>query len=273
VVPQEPAPPPPVDEKKYAWLHESGLEFPKSTQRLRERFPPPDGFTRRALPEGSFGAWLRDLPLAAPDTPVLTYDKKILHPASDPRIASVIAIDIGKGDLQQCADAVMRFHAEWKWSRGERDMSYRAAAGSMLPFERWARGERIVPSGNGFTWSPAAGHAGSTAHASFRKYLDAVFAWANTVSLERQAKPVVEADVRAGDFFILPGNPGHSVLVLEVVERGKERLALLGQSYMPAQSPQVLALEKKAWFSLDPTKDVTTPFWRPFPWSSLRRLD
>jgi hypothetical protein len=204
---------------------------------------------------------------------VRTFTGALLLPADDPRIASVIAIDVGKADLQQCADAVMRFHAEWKWSRGERDMSYRAAAGTMLPFERWARGERITPRGMDITWTPGAGRAGSEDHASFRKFLDAVFAWANTVSLAKQAKPVDPGDARPGDFFILPGNPGHSVLILDMARRGSERIALLGQSYMPAQSPQVLSIEKKAWFSLDAGRDVTTPFWRPFPWSSLRRLD
>lgn len=205
---------------------------------------------------------------------MLTFAGKVLHEANDPRIASVIAIDIGKADLQQCADAVMRFHAEWKWSRGERDMTYRAAAGTMLPFERWARGERITPRGMDIAWTPGAGRAGSDDHRSFRKYLDSVFAWANTVSLEKQARLVPSpAEARPGDFFILPGNPGHAVLILDIVERGNERLALLGQSYMPAQSPQVLSIDGKAWFSLDATRDVTTPFWRPFPWSSLHRLD
>lgn len=254
----------------YPWLADASLE-PKPVDSLRARFSPPPGFTRVDAPPRSFAAWLRELPLAAPGTPVRAYDGRLLHPATDPRIAAVVALDVSKADLQQCADTVIRLHAEWRWSQGARDMSYRAAAGVPLPWSRWARGERIVPRGAGIQWVPGGKEVSD--HASFRKYLDAVFAWANTVSLEKQAKPVTPFELRAGDFFILPGNPGHVVLVLDVATQGDERVALLGQSFMPAQNAQVLRpSDGGPWFRLDPTKDVDTPFWKPFPWGSLRRL-
>ena len=53
-----------------------------------------------------------------------------------------------------------------------------------------------------------------------------------------------------------------------------EKVALLGQSFMPAQSFQVLRPSRdRTWFSLADEDGVQTPFWRRFPWSSLRRLD
>jgi hypothetical protein len=245
---------------------------PEPVDALSARFEAPDGFRRVELHAQSFGGWLRELPLAAAGTPVRAYSGVELLAASDHRIAAVAAIDVGKADLQQCADAVMRLHAEWTWSRGRRDMSYRAASGLALPFERWARGERIRSKGAAIEWVP--GGARVENHAGFRKYLDAVFAWANTVSLHKQARPVSASDVRPGDFFVLPGNPGHTVLVLDIAVRGKQKLALLGQSYMPAQSFQVLRpAPDRVWYELDPTRDVDTPFWKPFPWTSLRRLD
>ena len=134
------------------------------------------------------------------ETPVRAYDGRVLHAATDSRIAGVVALDVSPADLQQCADSVMRLHAEWLWSKGERNMSYRAAAGLALPWSRWSRGERIVPSGANIQWVPAGKPVSD--HAAFRKYLDAVFAWANTVSLEKQAKPVEPDQIRAGDFFI-----------------------------------------------------------------------
>ena len=278
----EPLPAPPIrasheprpaepkrDFTRYPWLGEAGVPEPVGS--LRERFEPPPGFTRLKLEAGSFGEWLSGLPMTAPGTPVRTWRGDILLPADDQRIAGVVALDIGKADLQQCADAVIRLHAEWSWMRGERNVSYRAASGLDLPFERWARGERIRVQGASIAW--AQGGRPVAHHAGFRKYLDTVFAWANTVSLAKQAKSVKEADVRPGDFFVLPGNPGHTVLVLDMAVSKKRRIALLGQSYMPAQSFQVLRPRAGAvWYELDPEQDVATPFWRPFPWSSLRRL-
>lgn len=256
--------------ESYPWLAD-GVE-PKPVTALSSRIAPPPGFTRIPVEPGSFGAFLRDLPLAAEGTPVRAYDGRTLHPANDPRIAGVIALDVSPSDLQQCADTVIRLNAEWRWSKGDRKMSYRAAAGIDLPWSRWAKGERIVPNGASISWAPSS--RASEDHASFRKYLDSVFAWANTVSLERQSKKLKPEELRAGDFFILPGNPGHVVLVLDVASRGEERVALLGQSFMPAQNAQVLRPpDGGTWFRLDPTKDVDTPFWKPFPWSSLRRLE
>jgi hypothetical protein len=261
---------PKASAERYPWLGGAGV--PEPVDSLSERFAPPDGFSRVQLAPSSFGEWLRDLPLTHPGAPVRRFDGSVLLPGDDRRIAAVTAIDIGKADLQQCADAVIRLHAEWAWSRGRRDMSYRAASGLWLPFERWARGERIRASGASIAWVP--GGSRSDGHASFRKYLDAVFAWANTVSLDKQAKRVEAAALRPGDFFILPGNPGHAVLVLDLARSNGRTLALLGQSYMPAQSFQVLRPSGGAvWFELDHEQDVRTPFWRPFPWTSLRRLD
>ncbi len=261
-----------VDRKAYGWLGGPDAHAPQPVDTLQARFPAPEGYRRVQLSAGSFGAWLRALPLAAQGTPVVSYSGKVLHPADDPRIAAVVAIDVGKADLQQCADAVIRMNAEWLWSRGRRDMSYRAASGTALPFSRWARGERVFAKGASIHWQAAARPAHD--HRTFRHYLDAVFAWANTVSVARQARSVKPADLAPGDFFIMPGNPGHAVLVLDVARDAQgQRVALLGQSYMPAQSFQVLRPHAHAvWFSMKLNEPVVTPFWEPFPWTTLKRL-
>ena len=255
----------------YAWLG-AALDAPSAVESLEQRFPAPPGFSRTKLEKGSFGAWLRGLPLAKKGTPVNTYRGNLLHAADDPRIAAVVAIDVGKSDLQQCADAVIRMHAEWSWQRGQRDMSYRAAAGIALPYSRYAEGQRVVPAGRSISWQPRG--RPTTDYAGFRKYLNSVFAWANTVSLARQAKTPEIADVRPGDFFILPGNPGHAVLVVDMVEKNGMKRVLLAQSFMPAQNVQILRpAPGEVWFKLDLEAPTKTPFWSPFPWSSLRRLD
>ncbi len=257
-------------EARYAWL-KGAKGVPEVVDTLPQRFPAPVGYKRIRHEPNSFAAFLRDLPLAPADTPVTSYKGRVIVPVGDPRVAGVVALDIGKADLQQCADAVMRLHGEWQWSQGGRNMSYRAAAGPSISYHRYARGDRLVAKGASLSWRT--GGQPSSDYAGFRRYVDSVFAWANTVSLEKQAKPVSHDELAPGDFFILPGNPGHTVLILDVATKGEKKLALLGQSFMPAQSFQILRpREGEVWFELDPDSDVDTPFWRPFPWTSLRRL-
>lgn len=272
---KSPAPAPsarPVDLEGFPWLADSKLRA-RVADDLEQRFAPPPGFTRVELGAGSFGAWLRRLPLEPPGTPVRSYAGGIIQPASSPSVAAVVALDVGDADLQQCADAVMRLHGEWRWSQGARDQSYRAASGLKLEFQRWARGERLVAKGASLSWVPR-GRAGAD-HGSFRQFMDAVFAWTNTVALARQAEPSSYSALRPGDFVVQGGNPGHSVLILDVARAADGRQqVLLGQSYMPAQSFHVLKRAGSAWFAIAPDQALQTPFWpKPFTWTQLRRLD
>ncbi len=254
----------------YPWLTDPSA--PAADGTLEARFPPPRGFARVPLPARSFGAWLRALPLAPPGTPVKSYLGRVVLPADHPNLAAVVAIDVGDADLQQCADSVIRLHAEWLYAQGRRDQSYRAASGAAMPFARWARGERMVPNGMGFAWKASARADGG--RAAFRRWLDGVFAFANTGSLARDAEPVAPDDLRPGDFVVQPGSPGHAVLVLDVARAGDRRALLLGQGFMPAQSFQVLRpAEGAAWFLVEPgATALETPFWRAFSWKALRRF-
>lgn len=266
-----PLPPVSAPALPYPWLADPGA--PVATDTLSERFAAPAGFERAPLAAGSFGAWLRGLPLAAAGTPVRSFRGAVVLPADHPSLAAVAALDVGAGDLQQCADSVIRLHAEWLFAQGRRDASYRAASGAAMPFDRWARGERMVPHGLGFTWSSSA--RADAGHASYRRWLDAVFNWANTGSLARDGEPVAPADLRPGNFVVQPGGPGHTVLVLDLARAPDGRRALLlGQGYMPAQSFHVLRPGRdSAWFIVEPGDSfLDTPFWAPFPWKTLHRF-
>jgi hypothetical protein len=256
----------------YPWLSDPAA--PPSAGILVERFGPPPGFARVELSPGGFGAWLRTLPLAPPGTPVRSFRGSVILPADHESLAAVVALDVGDGDLQQCADTVIRLHAEWLFAQGRRDASYRAASGAAMPFARWAKGERMVPEGLGFTWTRSA--RPDAGHASYRRWLDAVFAWANTGSLARDTEAVPLADLRPGDFVVQPGAPGHTVLVLDMALAPDGRRALLlGQGFMPAQSFHVLrpAGREGPWFIVEPgALALDTPFWAPFPWKTLHRF-
>jgi hypothetical protein len=249
---------------------------PTASDPLEQRFSPPAGFTRAAVDDASFGGFLRKLPLLPPGAKVVDFRGAPLYEdGHHPNIAAVVDIDIGKGDLQQCADSVIRLHAEWRYSIGEHDVRYRSVSGTSIPYQRYVGGERVVASGNGITFVRQSGPRRDE-HGLFRAYLDDVFGWASTRSLERDGAKVAFADLRAGDFFVMSGSPfGHAVLVLDVAKDGHGSTALLlGQGYMPAQSFHVLReTEQQAWFVVpDGATHVKTPFWQAFPIGSLRRL-
>ena len=276
---QRPAPVPTERKRNlaegYPWLDGTNSAVPAAVATLEERFPTEKGFTRVRLERHSFGAFLRNLPLAAPNTPVLSYRGDVIREGNHPNVAAVVAIDVGTRDLQQCADAVIRLHAEWRYAEGHRDHEYRSASGTKMSFGHYASGMRLRVDGNSLSFVHATRRHEPT-HALLREWLDDVFGWANTGALARDGKRVAIADLRPGDFFVLTGSPyGHAVLVLDMAVDAQGRKAiLLGQSFVPAQNVHVVrAHPSSAWFVVNEAEgSVTTPFWSPFPFDSLRRL-
>jgi len=268
---------PAPDAHRYRWLAADSLKFPAPVDSLEARFPPPPGYQRVSVQTGSFGEWLRDLPLAAPGTPVLNNSGDTVYPGDDPYVAAVIAIDVGAGDLQQSSDAVTRLHAEWLWANDKPDaISYRSASKLDMPFSRWAKGQRLLPSGPNVFWV-VKGKPKDPTYNDFRQYIDAVMLWSNSVSLAMRATHVSDpAQLTPGDFFLQSRGKGHALLVLDVAQKPTgERVALLGQALQsPAQSMHVMQLgHATAWFSMRPPNPVLTPRADEFSWADLSRIE
>jgi hypothetical protein len=262
------------DPKRYTWLEDkTSGEVPAAVDTLQSRFATPSGATRVAVEAGSFGEWLRNLPLAAPGTPSKNFKGDVVYPGDDQYLGAVIAIDIGKIDLQQSPDVVIRLHAEWLFSQGNKDITYRGATGLDMPLSKWARGERMDSQGASVFWVMKS-KPSEIDHAEFRRYLNAVFTWANSTSLAQQAEAIAADELRPGDFFVHLGSPGHALVVLDVARKPKgPPLALLGQALNPSENPFVLQLGKAtAWFSLRAPGPIITPHTKEFPWEGLRRL-
>ena len=265
------------DAHRYRWLGADNLKYPAPVDSLETRFPTPPGYQRVALGPGSFGEWLRSLPLAAAGTPVLSNSGDTVYAGDDPYVAAVIAIDVGAGDLQQSSDAIIRLHAEWLWANDKQEaISYRSASKLELPFSRWAKGQRLLPSGPNVFWV-VKGKPRDANYNDFRQYIDAVMLWSNNVSLATRASRVsAPAQLTAGDFFLQTRGKGHAILVLDVAQKPTgERVALLGQALQsPAQSMHVMRLgQATAWFSLRPPNPVLTPRGDEFSWADLERLE
>jgi Domain of unknown function (4846) len=265
------------DPKKYRWLGAENLKFPKPVDSLETRFPTPPGYQRVVNAAGSFGEWLRGLPLAAEDTPVVNNSGDTVFAAGDDYVAAVVAIDVGAGDLQQSSDAIVRLNAEWLWASDKPDaISYRSASKLDMPFSRWAKGQRLIASGPNVFWV-VKGKPKDPTYDDFRQYIDAVMLWTNSVSLATRATHVADPkDLAAGDFFLQTRGKGHAMLVLDVAEKPTgERVALLGQALQsPAQSFHVIRLGREtAWFSMRPPNPVLTRRSDEFSWDELERLE
>lgn len=235
-------------EPRYSWA-----QAPAGNGTLSERIPPPPGFQRVAAAPGSWAEWLRGLPLKRDGAPVMTFSgwpkwRQDVH-------AAVIDIDVGKRDLQQCADAIMRLRGEWLFASGrQKEIAFDATEGKPMRFS--AKKDQ--------------------AYSGFRKYMDYVFAYAGTYSLDHELKPSKVETMAIGDVFIKGGFPGHAVLVADMAENpatGEKRF-LLVQSYMPAQDIHVLknpaSKDGTPWYETGFGDELVTPEWT-FPRTAIKR--
>lgn len=210
--------------------------------------PVPEGFTRIPVPPNSFAAWLRKLPLRH-DRRVFLFDGR-LKPNQSAQYA-VLDLAIGRRDLQQCADVVMRLRAEY----------LRAVfPDSAFQFTDYA--------GRVYNWS------GPGDSVRFDRYLQQVFGACGSASLEKQLEPKKLRDMEPGDVFIQGGFPGHAVLVADcALDRSGRRIFLLLQGYQPAQDIHILQHpadpDLSPWFTAEDGQVLHTPEWR-FPPGSFR---
>jgi hypothetical protein len=223
-----------------------------------ERFNPPNGFERISVNNNSFGAFLRNLKLKPFGSSVLYYNNT---PKPNNNIyISVIAMDIDKQDLQQCADAIMRLKGEYLY----KEKLYQEIHFNLLSDEK----PRYF-----LDYSK-----GDTSYTIFRKYLRFIFANANTTSLYDELVPVDNIkNIKIGDIFIQKKKPyGHAIIVIDIAEDKKsgKKVYLLAQSYMPAQETQILVNPFDSsitpWYELN-NDPIYTPQWT-FYLKDLRRF-
>jgi len=243
-------------------------------QTLETRILPPGGFERIVTDDQSFAAYLRQLPLKPQGSLVALYngDHKPNHGIYD----AVVDLDIGKRDLHQCADAVMRLRAEYLWNHKQYDkIHFNFTNGFRVDYSEWMKGKRIVVKGNDTYWSQSG--SPSNTYKDLWKYLEIVFSYAGTLSLSKELNPVNTDDLRIGDIFIQGGAPGHAIIVVDLAidPVTNKSIFLLAQSYMPAQEIQILKNPGddriSPWYSVDFGETLKTPEWT-FHKTDLKRF-
>ena len=85
------------------------------------------------------------------------------------------------------------------------------------------------------------------------------------------------ASIKAGDFLIKPGSPGHSVIIVGVARNvSGKKLYLLAESYMPAQDIHILVNHKNPklspWYELDVNAPQTVTAKYIFKPTSIKRF-
>ncbi|OOQ58688.1 DUF4846 domain-containing protein [Mucilaginibacter pedocola] len=232
--------------------------------KVSTRFKAPDGYKLVSAAPGSFGAYLQNLPLLPVGTHTKTYKGSIA--ATDQYTAAVVDMSIGKQDLQQCADAVMRLSAEYLYQKQDyKAISFNFTSGFKCDFVHYANGYRYS---NG-RWVLKGKKDYS--YENFMRYLTLVFSYAGTLSLEKELKPVTDANsLQAGDVFIKGGSPGHCFIVVGVAENvAHKKIFLLAQSFMPAQNIQVIQ-NGSPWFT--PGQPANIPYGELVDKRYLRRF-
>ena len=205
------------------------------------QIPLPDGFKRIPVVSLSFGEWLRAQPLKKEKT-VFLFNGSPKH--NQQAQFAVLDISTGNKDLQQCADAVMRLRAEYLYQQ-----------------HRYS--EIIFKDNSGKKYECPA----NASREQFNKYLELVFSWCGTISLEKQLTPVKDISVvQPGDVFIKGGSPGHAAIVMDVVQNAKgEKMVMLANGYMPAQDIHVVrnpeSDEYSPWISIKEKAVVRLPEW------------
>lgn len=212
--------------------------------------PVPNGYTRTVTPAGSFTSFLRRLPLKKDKTVYLYNGKK--KPRQHAQYA-VVDIPTGKKDLQQCADVVMRLRAEYLFAQKKYDS---------ISFTDYA--------GKRYSWQ------GGSNRSQFDRYLENVFGWCGSASLEKQLKSVADINrLQPGDVFIHGGFPGHAVIVVDMaVNKAGKKVYMLVQGYQPAQDMHLLVNPMNdtlsPWYEITDEEKVYTPEWH-FSRRELRR--
>lgn len=219
---------------------------PAKTDNVLTRFKTPAGYHRLTAAPGSFGSWLQALPLKPAGTPARTYKGDVA--STESYTAGIVDISIGNQDLQQCADAVMRLRGEYFYQqKNYTAISFNFTSGFRCDFVHYADGYRY----SNDHWVLKAKKDYS--YPNFLRYMNLVFSYAGTLSLQKELKPVRDiSTIKAGDVFIKGGSPGHCFIVMNVTENAQHhKKFLLAQSYMPAQNIQLLQYFGDPWFSTD----------------------
>jgi hypothetical protein len=211
--------------------------------------------TIKQFTEGSWQHFLQNLPLT--EGRVVNYRGE---PVSNSEKAfALVNYDVGNKDLQQCADALIRFRAEYLFTKNRLDdIQFHFTSGDLYSFHDYCQGVRPVPVGVGVVFQTVPGPKEPN-YEALRKYLDIVYTYAGTISLARDLRNA--NDLEVGTVIVKPGSPGHCFIIVdEAVNNKGEKLYRLAEGFTPAQSIYILKnpANGSPWHELKPGESIQT---------------
>ncbi len=255
-----------AQERKYYW------EYGDIGENIQKSIDPPNGYSR-ITNINTFGEWIRNLPLKPESESVTLFNgQKKFNQLPQFRI---IDIDVGNKDLQQCADAVIRLRSEYLYSMDlDTLIHFNYTSGDRSSWVEWRKGLRPNVNGNTVSWSRI--KSPDDSYSNFKSYLENVFMYAGSASLERELTKVENPlKIQIGDVFIEGGSPGHAIIVVDIAtNKEDEKVFLIAQSYMPAQSIHILKnpnLLISPWYKVKSKGKLITPEWI-FDYDALYRF-
>ena len=241
---------------------------------MENRIKTPEGFKRVAVNDTSYAQYLRSIPLKPEGSKVHYYNGDIKP--SEGVYTAVIDLDIGDEDLHQCADAIMRLRAEYLWQSEKYDkIHFNFTNGFKVEYSEWMKGRRMIIDGNKTYWNNQSNP--SNTYEDFWEYMELIFMYAGTASLEKELISVPLSQMQGGDILIKGGFPGHAIVIMDMAinESTGQKIFLTAQSYMPAQEAQILINPEdqkiSPWYELKPNQGITTPEWNFSP-DQLKRF-
>jgi hypothetical protein len=234
--------------RKYRPFNKHSELINPSGQTLQTRIKTPDGYYRDSTATG-FTAYARSLKVLRDKSTLKRFDgtdwsRQTWH-------AAILDIDTCDKNLQQCADACLRLHAEYLWNTDKKDkLVYEFTSGHKLSWKDYAEGKRPKVNGNNVSFYECS--IWDNSYHSFRNYLNCVFMYAGSISVNRQFRHLRHnEEIQPGDVIVRPGSPGHAVMVVDVCQnRTGKKLYLISQGYTPAV--QIHIVNNTSDYSISP---------------------
>jgi len=253
---------------------EQSLLINKKGKTIKTRFSVPKNYKRLATKPNTFANYLQNFTLKPANTKVRFYNGELKR--NQKIHAGILDISVGNRDLQQCADATMRLRAEFLYAQKRFDkIHFNFTNGFNVAYSKWRQGYRLKVKGNKVSWYKTSKK--STSYKSFTDYMQWIFMYAGTLSLNKEMKSIPISKMQIGDVFIQGGSPGHAIIVVDMAKNiQNETIFMLAQSYMPAQDIHVLKnlndTSISPWYKAKNLIILQSPEWE-FSNMDLKRFD